>query len=198
MDTKITSCSCDSVSLHLFPVTKAAVQANLMLQSYETSALSQLQCGLGTCSSLPSRLSNFSSAVCGDVVQGADLLWTSLLAIFSSSLLSVLLTVALAGRLIDVQLEKSPRNKLNRFDVAGTAMEQLSSVLWLAIGVAVGSWFVAMVIGGRGSYDGGECGPGCCYVCVEAFGVAFLGLSVLTGGSSHIYQGVIIYRLRSK
>ena len=42
------------------------------------------------------------------------------------------------------------------------------------------------------------CGPDCCYVCVEAFGVLFLGLSALAGVGFHGYQGVILYRLHSK
>lgn len=194
-ETIVVTHSCDSPS---FPVTQAAIQANQMLYSYETTARSQLQCGLGTCSSLPSLFSSFSSAVCGDVVQGMDVLWTSLLATLSFSLLALLLTVALAGRLIDVQLEKSLRNKLTRFDIANTAIEQLSSTLWLLIGVAVSAWFVAVVFEGQGVYGEGGCGLGCCYACVEAFGAVFLGLSALTGGGSHMYQGIILYRLRGK
>ncbi|KAL5464110.1 hypothetical protein EMCRGX_G033076 [Ephydatia muelleri] len=188
--------SIDTASISNTLLTQAAIQANQMLYSYETTARSQLQCGLGTCSSLPSLFSSFSSAVCGDVVQGMDVLWTSLLATLSFSLLALLLTVALAGRLIDVQLEKSLRNKLTRFDIANTAIEQLSSTLWLLIGVAVSAWFVAVVFEGQGVYGEGGCGLGCCYACVEAFGAVFLGLSALTGGGSHMYQGIILYRLR--
>ena len=175
-------------------VTQVAVQTNFMLNSYETAARSELQCGLGTCSSLPSHFAGFSSAVCGGVVGGLDLLWTSLFAICSCTLAAVLLTVTLAGRLIDVQLE---RNKQNRFDLTEAGVNQLLSALRQLVGVAVSLWFVVVVFEGRGLYDN-RCGPDCCYVCMEAFGAAFLSLSALTGGAFHGYQGVVLYRLHSE
>ena len=69
------------------------------------------------------------------------------------------------------------------------------------MGVAVNIWLVVSIAKDEYFHEvfcTSGLADGCCPVCVWAFGVLFLVLSVLVGGASHMYQCIILHRLSSE
>ena len=177
-------------------VTCAAVQLNSALVNYTESARHTLRCDTGFCVSLPMKYDQFSSAVCGDVVPGIDIYWTSLLLILVVSLLIVPLSLLLASRFIDLN-EKA--NRSAKFHLTSAIIRQLRATFWLTLSISINLWLVVHI--SRDGHFHSHCRDttsGCCASCVWGFGILFLLLAVAVGGVSRVYQGIVVYRIKSE
>lgn len=183
-------------------MSSAAVLISSTHKNFSSNSTHALTCELGSCHSLSLLHARFSRAVCGGVVPGLDIYWTSLMAILCLGLCVMILSLLLASRLTDFRQDRP-----NKFQLMGAVLRQARATLWYLVGVAVQLWFVVgmardtyfrEVFCGEGEGGGGGGGVGCCPECVWVFGVVFLVLSVLVGGVSRVYQCVILHRLSSE
>lgn len=178
-------------------VTSAAVQVNSGLVNYTGSARHTLRCEIGSCASLPMKYDQFSSAVCGDVVPGMDIYWTSLILILVLSLLIVLLSLLLASRFIDLD-EKA--NRSAKFHLTSVIIRQLRATFWLILSISINLWLV-IHISRDDHFHSNYCRDtpsSCCASCVWGFGILFLLLAIAVGGVSRVYQGIVVYRIKSE
>ena len=88
----------------------AANRVTSELSSYTSLARGILLCETGFCYSLAVKYDRVSSALCNDVVQGMDVYWVTLAIILALSLTVMFVSLILASRFIDLELEKSNRN----------------------------------------------------------------------------------------
>ena len=179
-------------------MTLTSEDVNRQLDHYIDSSISTLSCDLGNCRVLADDYDKFSAAVCGDVVPGMDLYWTTLLMILSVSVLLMLTTLLVASRFVSLEIEKSNR-KNPKFYLNGAVMRQARGTLLQLISLAVYLWWVVHV--SQDSHAQQEFCTGaqasCCEKCVWVFGVVFLLLSVAVGGCSRAYQFFTIYMIKS-
>jgi len=139
----------------------------------------------------------FSSAVCGDVVPGMDIYWTSLILILVLSLLIVLLSLLLASRFIDLD-EKA--NRSAKFHLTSVIIRQLRATFWLILSISINLWLV-IHISRDDHFHSRYCRDtpsSCCASCVWGFGILFLLLAIAVGGVSRVYQGIVVYRIKSE
>ena len=180
-------------------VAVAAKETNDRLAVYEEETRFSIHCSAGFCHSLAIRFDQFTESLCLDVVPGMDLYWTSLVALLVFSLLTIPAAFFLASRFIDlVELGKSDQS--GRIHLTSAILEETRAAVWLGATLAIDVWLV-VVISRDEVFSGEFCqeaGPGCCATCVWAFGILFLILASFVGGVSRVYQGVIMYRIKSE
>ena len=188
------------VSLLFFFIVSVYLAANTVisgLANFTSSTKEALLCDTGFCHNLSNKYYQFSSALCDDVVQGMDLYWTTLIVILPLSLIVVLLSLLLAYRFIDLELEKSNRN--SRFNLSSAVIRQIRAMFWFLLSNIVNLWLVVVI--SRDSYfRKAYCRsqpPGCCPNCVWGFGILFLIVSFFMGGVGRVYQCVVLYRINS-
>ena len=175
----------------------AAVRVNANLSNFLTTTRHTLACETGTCRSLVTKYHQFSSALCTDVVPGMDVYWVSLLVIVSISLVVIPLSLFLASRFINLELEKT--NRSMKFHLTSSVIRQCRAIFWILLSISVN---LALVVSmSKDEFFHGVCqssSPGCCARCVWGFGVLFLILATLVGGVSRVYQSVLLYRIKSE
>ena len=167
------------------------------LSNFTSSAKDVLLCETGFCHSLSDKYDQFSSAVCNDVVQGMDVYWMTLIIILSLSLFVVLISLILASRFIDLELEKSNRN--SRFHLTSAVIRQIRAMFWFVLSSIVNVWLIVVISKDEyfhQFYCRGQ-PPGCCPKCVWGFGILFLILSIGLGGGGRVYQCVVLHRINS-
>ena len=126
-----------------------------------------------------------------------DLYWTTLIVILSLSLIVVLISLILAYRFIDLELEKSNRN--NRFHLTSAIIRQIRAIFWFLLSNVCYLWLV-VVIGQDDYFREAYCRsqpPECCPTCVWGFGILFLIVPFLLGGAGRAYQCLVLYRINS-
>lgn len=156
-----------------------------------------LICQTGFCHSLSVKYDHFSSAVCNDVVQGMDVYWMTLIIILALSTAVVFISLILASRFIDLELEKATRN--NRFHLTSAVIRQMRAIFWFLLGNVVNLWLM-VVISEDDYFHEVFCRdqpPGCCPTCVWGFGILFLILFFVMGLVGRAYQCVVLHRINS-
>ena len=186
-----------SFSRSLSPVTLAARQVNTTLDSFTSSVKNTLLCETGFCLPLSIKYDQFSSAVCNDVVQGMDVYWVTLAIVLALSLVVMLISLILASRFIDLELEKSNRN--NRFHLTSAVIRQIRAMFWFLLSISINLWLVVVISRDRYFHEVYcvDQPAGCCPTCVWGFGILFLLLSFVMGGVGRGYQCVILHRINS-
>ena len=169
------------------------------LSNFTSLARDILLCKTGFCRPLSIKYDQFSSALCNDVVQGMDVYWVTLAIVLALSLTVMLISLILASRFIDLELEKSNRNNRYRFHLVSAVIRQTRAVFWFLLSIAVNLWLVVII--SRDEYFHEVfCASqpvGCCPTCVWAFGIVFLFLSFVLGGIGRGYQCVVLHRINS-
>ena len=160
---------------------------------YIDNTTNALRCETGSCHTLFLLYSRFASAVCGDVVPGFDLYWTSLLAVLCLSIILMAVLLFLAKRLVNFRLDKS-----NKFHLTSSVLRQVRGTFWFLVGAAVNMWLIVAIAHDEYFHEVACKGGGCCPECVWAFGIVFLFFSILIGGVSRVYQCAILHRLSSE
>lgn len=167
-----------------------------MQSLFTSTAVQTLRCRTGSCRTLYDLYAQFSAAVCQRVVPGLDLYWASLLSILTLTLCIMALSLLLASRFIDFKQDRS-----SKFHLIGSAVRQARGLFWFLLGVAINTWLVVAIAMDEYFHEvfcvGGSVGS-CCPVCVWAFGIVFLLVSVIVGGVSRAYQCTILHRLSSE
>jgi len=185
-------------SLPVCLVSRVTESTSRQVPAYLANANSALTCKVGSCHSLSELTDRFTSSVCGSVVEGMDLYWSSLLALLFFTLIIMVLTFILASCLVDHTHEKSTSSK---FNLPGAILRQIRAFVWLGVGVVVNTWLVVVIYHDE-YFNNALCSagslPGCCPVCVFAMGVLFLVLSLSVGMVSRIYQCLLLHRLSSE
>ena len=169
------------------------------LSNFTSLARDTLLCETGFCRSLAIKYDQFSSALCNDVVQGMDVYWVTLAIILALSLTVMLISLILASRFIDLELEKSNRNNRYRFHLTSAVIRQIRAMFWFLLSNAVNLWLV-VVISRDEYFHEAFCmsqPAGCCPTCVWGFGILFLLLSFVMGGIGRGYQCVVLHRINS-
>ena len=175
----------------------AARDVNNRLSNFTSSVRGALLCDVGFCLPLAVNYDRFSSAVCGDIVQGMDIYWVTLCIILALSLVVTLISLIFASRFIALGLEKSNRN--SRFHLTSAVIRQIRAMFWFLLGISVSLWLV-VVISRDEYFHQVYCRnqpAGCCPKCVWGFGILFLILSFVMGGAARAYQCVILHRINS-
>ena len=167
------------------------------LSQFTSSAQDVLFCDVGVCHSLSIKYDQFSSAVCNDIVQGLDIYWLTLCAVLAISLVVVLVSLILASRFIDLELEKS--NRSNRFHMPSAIIRQIRAIFWFVLSTSSNLWLVIAISEDEYFHESFCLGQpeGCCPSCVWGFGILFLILSLLVGGGGRVYQCVVLHRINS-
>ena len=168
---------------------------NFNLSTYITNTIHALKCEIGSCHSLFRLYQQFSSAVCQDLVPGMDLYWSSLMAILVLSLCIMVLSFFLTSRFIDLKQEQS--NKVHKFHISSFIIRQTRAMLWFLLSISINLWLVVAV--SQDTHFRDVCSSrGCCPSCVWIFGIVFLILTFIVGGTSRLYQCHKLHRLSSK
>lgn len=106
------------------------------------------------------------------------------------------LSLVLASRFVDFKQDRA-----NKFHLISSGVRQARGVFWFLLGVSVNTWLVVDIATDEYFHEVfciGVLSGSCCPVCVWAFGIVFLVLSVVVGGVSRAYQCAILHRLSSE
>ena len=177
----------------------AATNVTSELSNFTSLARDILLCETGFCRPLAVKYDHFSSALCNDVVQGMDVYWVTLAIVLALSLTVMLVSLILASRFIDLELEKSNRNNRYRFHLTSAVIRQIRAMFWFLLGNVINLWLV-IVISQDEYFHEVFCvsqPAGCCPTCVWGFGILFLLLSFVMGGIGRGYQCVVLHRINS-
>ena len=176
----------------------AAARVNVKLETFLATTRRALECDVGSCLSLARDYDELSSAVCGDVVPGMDVYWTSLISTLTFSIILMMLALFLASRFINLKLQKASNRN---FDMTSAVIRQCRAVFWLAFSIGINLWFVITVsldeFFNETKCQGSSSGP-CCPTCIWGSGVFFVLLAAVVGGVFRLYQCLILFRIKSE